>query len=190
MLQILHLSNVALFSKISLHTSCFVRLTEFFMGMLLCPIILKLKDKINCKDKKWFIIFTCLEVFSLIGLICAMVFIFHSRAFFVILMCLIVSIFAFDGGIVSKAFSYQPITFLSNIQFEFFILHYATLVVCEAIWFKILNLSNVYVSSAIILFVLIGVCYLYKRFVSKHVEKAFKKALNKLFKILRLKVEI
>ena len=186
-----YLPNIPLVSKvINLHTSCLVRLTEFFMGMLLCPIVLKLKDKICTNGKKWSIIFSCLEIATLVGVGFAIRFISQSRAFFVILMCMLVFVFAFDKGLVSKLFSFQPIKFLSNIQFEFFILHYVTLVVGEAIWFKVLKLTNVYLSSILILIGLIIICYIYNKFISRHVEKLFKKVLNGLFKLFKTNVEI
>ena len=175
---------------LSLHTSCLVRLTEFLMGMLLCPIFVKIKELIRLDNKKWFYIFSSIEIVALFGIILAMRFLVETRAFFAMLMCVVVFVFAFDKGFISKVFAFQPIKFLSKIQFEFFILHAVVIIIIEAFWFKILGLNNVFLCDGIALLLLIVSCYLYKLIFEKHVDKIIKKIFNWIFKVLKLNIVV
>ncbi len=186
-----YLPNLGFLSRfLNMHTSCFVRITEFLMGMLLCPIFLKIKEKIQGKEKLIFYLFSCLEIVILLGIILAMRFLSQSRAFFAALMCVVVFVFAFDSGILSKAFSYQPVKILSNIQYEFFILHVVVLIIIEALWFKKLHLESVLLCDAIALAVLIAFCCFYKIFIEKQVDKVMKKLFNKLFRITKINIAV
>lgn len=190
-----YIHNLGEISRIiKLHTFPIVRLTEFLMGMLLCPLFLQLNNKINWNKKLKIILFSIFEITVLAGLIVCMQKVDFTRAEFVVLMALVTFTFAFDGGVISKLFSFQPFKFLSSIQFEFYILHAIILRIFESIWFYNLNMPRtniyVYIIDAIALGVLIGVCFLYNKFLAKHVDRAFKKGFNCMFKLTKLNVEI
>ncbi len=174
---------------VNTHTSFLVRLTEFLMGMLICPIYIKLKEKINFNPIKEKIVFTIIELLAIMGtVLCMIYFKSQTRAEFSVLMSVLVFLIAFDKGLISKLFSFQPFRFLSEIQFEFYIMHAVVIVVCEAIWFKILKLGNVYISSLITLSVLIFACWIYKKYISKYVDKFMKRVFNKLFRVTKLNI--
>lgn len=179
---------------IKVHTFPVVRLTEFLMGMLLCPLFLQLNNKINWNKQLKIILFSIFEIIVLAGLIVCMQKVDFTRAEFVVLMALVTFTFAFDGGVISKLFSFQPFRFLSSLQFEFYILHAGILRILQILWFDNLSMPknsvNLYIIDAIALVVLIGVCFLYRKFLAKHVDRALKKGFNYMFKLTKLDIEI
>lgn len=111
------------------HVSPVVRCMEFFMGMLLVPLIMWLKEHLPQSTMTTLGV-TLLE---LLGLASIVVLSFRKnetwgRSKFVLMFCVFLVIFALDAGIISKFFSLKPFRMFSSIQFEFYILHQAVII--------------------------------------------------------------
>lgn len=116
------------FLNLQIHTNPIVRCLEFFMGMLLVPLFIYIKEYIDGKEYR--ILFSILEI----GVILNIIYLIYRyngqwyRAEYVILFCLVVILFAFDKGILSKFLSIKPFKWFSRFQFEFYILHQAIII--------------------------------------------------------------
>lgn len=106
------------------HTSPVIRCFEFFAGMLMVPMFFKLKDT-KLTDNFW--ICTFVEVVTMAMVIALAIYKNDTwlRGKFVAVFTILVFVFAYDGGLVSKLLSIQPFKWFGKIQFEFFIIHQA-----------------------------------------------------------------
>lgn len=107
---------------ISIHTSPLVRSLEFFLGMLMVPLFMCLKERFR---KISIVGITAVEAVTLLGLVYLSICYnrIWLRSTFVALMCLTVFVFGFDKGFLSHILACKGLRRLSNIQFEFFMLH-------------------------------------------------------------------
>lgn len=184
------------FWDVNVHVSPIIRSLEFFMGLLICPLFIYAQRQINkLKDDKkhsaaLIAVFTAIEiaVLSLVVLLSLKKNQIWLRAEFVILFCLVVFIFAFDGGLCSKIFGSKPFLFLSSIQFEFYILHQAVIKMLGRPIARLLH-SWQFESVALAAIILI-LALLYNRFLSKKCTRLMKKTFNFLFKTFDFNISI
>lgn len=173
------------FYKIQIHTNPVVRCLEFFLGMVTAYLFIKrkaVKNKIVC---------TIAEIITTLGLI-AIVLIFVSydikayRALYVILFCVIVYVFAGNTGLLSKVLSIKQIRWLSNIQFEFYLLHsvvlkyVATILEMIGVSLTVPLVILVVVISEFVLAILISI--IYKKLIYKKTTLIMKKFFRGILK--------
>ena len=118
------------FWRLNYHNSPFVRCLEFFCGMLLFPIVHECRLRIRSlwgNDVMRMLWLSCLEI--LVILIFAYVVIpnrcHQLRGSLVLWHILLVFIFAFDGGLLSRLFGKGVFVLLSKLELEVFLLHQA-----------------------------------------------------------------
>ena len=112
---------------IDTHVSPVVRSMEFFMGMLMVPFMMCLKELAGKLTKsKRIILFTLIEIMILGGALYLLTC--HTglwRSVCVLMFCPVVFVISINEGIVSLILSLKPFQWFSCIQLEFFILHQA-----------------------------------------------------------------
>jgi len=161
-----------------IHTSPFIRCLEFFMGMLLVPLFMYTKEKLQSSS---FFINSLVEIIITILTIalCIMKNATWLRASFVFLFCITVFVFAFNRGILSRIFSARIFELFGKIQFEFFIFHQA-IIICLFNWFSRITSDWRIVNS--LLFITIIACAIgYKKFMSQKLSKIISNGIRKLF---------
>lgn len=111
------------FWNVSIHVSPVVRMLEFTMGMAAGVLFLMLR--LRTAKAASAPLMTALEA----GALAVTAALFYAkqqtwlRAMFIPVFCLLVFVFAFDAGLVSRLFSMRPVQFFSSLQLEFFMLH-------------------------------------------------------------------
>lgn len=167
---------------IHIHISPIIRCLEFFMGMLIIPLFISIRDKKLITD------YLVNSIVELLTMVITVFFVIQEqgkwlRGTFVILFCAFVFIFAFNSGLISKIFSLKIFKLFGKIQFEFFIFHQALIVcitgVCSSFIFdwRILNL---------IIFVSIILCsIIYKIFFENRLSIITKKGIEFLIKTIK-----
>lgn len=113
------------------HVYPLVRAVEFYIGMLLVPWFISLRDKFCDSNWSTNVLFSFLEI----AVTCIYIFVSISkneiwpRSYFVVFASALILVISFDKGILSKALSTYPLQKLSDVQFEFYILH-QTFIIC------------------------------------------------------------
>ncbi len=112
---------------LSYHVSPVIRVIEFYMGILLVPILFKTNEFI---DKQWVnrrLPYTFIELLS----VCLYVLVIIKtngrwiRGYYLAFTCPLILTFANDRGLISKLLGSKPFALFSLIQLEFYILHQA-----------------------------------------------------------------
>lgn len=104
----------------------FFRSLDFIMGILI-GLIFVTKNKPNFVKNK--LLFNCLELFSLVLLVVWIVLspyvslAFRFSVYYVPIWCLLIFIFAFQRGLISKILSNRWLVFLGEISFSFYMIH-------------------------------------------------------------------
>lgn len=143
---------------IQYHVSPLIRGLEFFVGMQLLPIFLHLKEFfVQEKCIKWY--FTFAEIAMVVLLYFLWEYTKFVRGAYIIFIVLLVLLIALNLGYVSKVLSNRLFIILSNIEYEFFMIH-QIVIRMFAKYFK--NTLNIYEYNLIILLVTIAICYCYK----------------------------
>ena len=117
------------FWNFNIHCSPLLRVMEFFMGMMTAAVWSEMAERM----RKWR---SGHELQSMAGFsLCEAGILFLTgylfvakqnswgRAVFVLYFCIVMFVFAFDGGICSRLFAWKPVTWLAGIQLEFFMFH-------------------------------------------------------------------
>ncbi len=171
----------------SVHVSPFIRVLEYFIGMMAGILFLEMlkicERKMEEKKGACFVLASVLEIVSVGGYMYAVLYKgAWMRGTFALLACIPVMILAFDTGIISKIMGSKPFLWFGVIQFEFYILHQS-----------VINLTQKYVQPyvdniwlrAVIAFVMIGVlAYLYKQFLSRPLSNILKSMLNRVENVI------
>ena len=166
------------FFGFNIHISPFIRCLEFFLGMLMVPLFLFLKAKVQYSTT---LLFSIYEILIMLAIIISSVSRnrLWLRADFVFIFCLFVFIFSFNEGIVSRLFSARIFVMFSKIQFEFYILHQAVIQCMRNDYGK---LFMDWKMQSIALFVtIIVVSLVYKKYISHTFSKWVAAAFNRIF---------
>ena len=107
-----------------IYISPFFRLIDFSIGLLLGGIYIYFKE-IN-KSK---LFFSCYEIIATLGLV--ILFMFHKQVaqvyrydvYYVPIMCMIIFVFAFQKGVISKILKNNKFVYLGQISFSFYMIH-------------------------------------------------------------------
>lgn len=162
------------FYKIQVHTNPIIRCLEFFLGMATAYFFICHKS-LNKKAVSTIIEIAMVALVGIAVIIPVLFDIKLYRAVYVVLFCVAVFVFASDNGIISSILSIKPLKWLSNVQFEFYMLHSVVLK-----WFKaalaLVNIELNWLIVIILSFVIgIGLSFIYKQFFSKIFTKIMKK---------------
>ena len=160
--------------SIDYHTSPIIRSIEFYIGILMIPFYLKLKDSINNNSSHIVLIITIIE------LIITALYIYLAikmegiwiRGYFIIPACLLIFIYALNIGIISKFISSNIFMLFSKIQMEFYIFHQVIIRLLESI--LLLFIPSILIQSIILFFITIIISFIY--------DKYFKNKLTNLIK--------
>ena len=114
----------------SLHSYPLVRMLEYFLACIMGSFFIDMKEKLDeyltIKSKnKYTILFNILEVLGLVSYISAVI-LFDNiwyRGLFVLIGLILISIYAFQKGIISKILSNKFFTKVSKYEMEFFLWH-------------------------------------------------------------------
>ena len=171
------------FFNVNFHTYPLVRALEFFMGMSMVPIYMRLKPWVRLRSS---FSVSIIEAAAICISICvAVVFNGHwLRAWFVLIAAVVLFVFSFDKGICSKALvAVTPLRWLSGIQFEFFLLHQA-IMKCFRKPFSIL-FQNLYIANIAMFMAVIVASLLYKRLLEKRCSYLFSRITDDFVKIIQ-----
>ena len=150
------------------HRGPFIRLLEFYMGMLMIPSFFSFKyflDKYNYK--RWFkIIFTFIQIFFPI-FIYYIILIFENKLYrchFVVIFCFFVFVSSYDYGFLSDLFANKLFIKIMSCQMEMYILQRTVNDRLKKIMniLKVQNAFNMHFLFIIKLFFIFMVGYLYK----------------------------
>lgn len=151
--------------NIDFHVSPIIRCLEFFMGMMMFSLYQKIKNSINNNTTLMMtiieIIVTALYIFLAIKMEGKWI-----RGYFVLLACLLVFVYALNGGLLSKLLSTKIFSFFTTIQMEFYIFHQVIIRSLESVLSPFI--SSVLLQSIILFFITIAVSFLYKRLLKKN----------------------
>lgn len=158
--------------SIALHVFPVVRALDYTMGMLVAALFLKYRNALKLNT----LIASVLELLSLASIIILgnnLTFRFNAVAI-IVACCVLVFIFAFDKGIVSKALSFRLFDMFYSIQLEFYLLHSAVLSFSYSVIGLFLPLikENVSIRVAVSYILLVVSCAIYRLLLKKPFEKA------------------
>lgn len=149
--------------SINIHVNPLIRCLEFFMGMLLIPLFYKSKEKCSVykETTRIKLIFSFIEIVITVLVISFVIKMnmIWPRCFFVMLFCVLVFVYAFDCGIISKLLSIKILRCFSKIQFEFYLFHGVLIEFFSPLLLKIVN--NKYLSNAILFMIIIFISNIY-----------------------------
>lgn len=169
----------------NIHVSPICRSLEYFMGMLLVPLFMFIKNKLhsfNIKHKNWScFIFSIVEVASILIMILLLKKYDNRwiRGYYVIAICIFVFLISFDYGIFSKLFSLKPFQWLFALQLEMYILQIANNIAFNRLIMKIAPslFGYLYWYVAIEIAMLILISWIYHKFIAQYLTKVC----NKIF---------
>ena len=168
--------------NLSIHVFPLVRLLEFVMGMSCAAVFLMLF--IKAANNKHAILFTGLEVLSLVLTVALMI---HKqyewlRAQYLPLFCLLVFVFAFDGGFVSRLLSQKPFQFFAALQLEFFVIHQVMFRLIQRFYPTLYAYPKREFVVCLILTTALSI--IYRRFMQKPVSSLVDRFLDRLYGFL------
>lgn len=162
-----------------MHTSPLVRSLEFFLGMLMVPVCMYLKEKYESKK----ILVTLWEILALL-LTVAIAITKNEvwpRSLFVFVSALLVFVYSFDAGLLSKFFSTKIFRLFGGIQFEFYIFHQIVIVILSGILSGII--TNSYVMGIISFVTIIACAYIYRKFMADKLSNCMSSIIKKVEKV-------
>ena len=173
MLEITNLKGINIL--MDFHTSPIIRCIEFFIGMMMVRAYFKLKDS---KQINTSIIMSILEL--LISILYTILIIKMEgkwlRGYFLITACILVFVYSFNSGLISKILSMNIFSLFENIQMEFYILHQA---VIKILALKVAILSkSVIIQSIILFFITVLLSIIYYHLLKKKMTSLFEKIMN------------
>ena len=161
---------------ISIHTFPVVRLFDFLLGSCTARLFLE-HNKLSSSKKA---VVSIAEVLLLLSL-----FLVDNywgtvipRSCFVLFICCLLYVFAFDSGVISKILSVKPLAVLSNIQFELYTLHSPVSSFINFVFILFIPDSNnvIYLRQLIALVVLFVASFVYSSYLRSPIQQIFKKA--------------
>lgn len=168
----------------SLHSFPIVRALEFTMGMMMIPLFMKGKAALHGKNTFWFM--TLLECASLAAMIWMIIR--FAKAWYgfsyLIPSSVMMFIFAYDGGGVSRLLACKPIRWFSGIQLEFFILHQVVLMTLSDLYQDLLPGEPLLVLALFFTTVVLAVGY--KLLLEDKFARFFTNAVNRAMVFLQL----
>ena len=170
-LELASVNDISVF-ELNFHVSPVIRCIEFFIGMLLYPVFIKLKHKCEPAKKSQNILISLAEIAVLSS------YIFLSirfneiwiRGYFVIVSCILVLVFSLNDGLVSKFFSLEPFCRFSKIQLEFYLFHQAVIIFMKPFFFPYSVISPMLATIIDFVIVLLAAIF-YKTLLSKSCTK-------------------
>ena len=159
---------------INFHVNPFIRSLEFLLGMLLVPCYNFVKLNVNTKTKH--IIFSIIELFSIILIITFCYYTHYIRAIYVVLWCLFIFIFSFNSGIISYFLSSKIFKLFGPIQMSFYMLH--QVVIKLFLKYGENMISEIFLQSMIIFIITCIVSFLYTNYLDKKILSEINHIIN------------
>ena len=163
-----------LFENYTIHVSPIVRVLEYWLGILMVPVYIKVKKYMALKRPNIYL-YSILE--AAIFLLCTVLIFTMENIFlkvwFVLIFCVLIFVFSFDYGYISKFFGNKVFKFLSSVQFEFFMIHQVIINITKN-YFEFYSTENLWLSilyNVILFFVVIMLSVLYKKYISVYILK-------------------
>ena len=159
----------------------FYRLFDYIQGILLGGIFLKMQNGNKSAKSKMSILEVGVLVLIVLG--------YHfrlldtNRTVQEFLSILIVYIFAFEGGIISRILNNKILIYLGNISMELYLIHQPVIKYFEFISNKLANQTLSYVFFIAALSVTLILAYIFNKYIKKYLDSAFDKV---KYKILNL----
>ena len=176
------------FWAFDVHTFPPARAMEYAMGMMLVPLFIHIRDtlyeKINQKCVFWFL--TALEciVVAFFLWISIRFYKIWPRSSYLLPSCVLVFVFAFDRGVLSRFLSCRPLKWFSSFQLEFFILHQAV-ILCLRRYYAVL-FPNLVVVNIVFFVTVIVFAVGYKKYFEGKLSVIFLKTTHHLHRILQV----
>lgn len=157
------------------HTSPIIRCVEFYIGMLMVHAYFKLKEYISKSNTSL--------IMSLIELSVTLLYIFlifkmegkWIRGYFVLAACILVFVYTFNSGIISRILNIKVFSLFENIQMEFYILHQAVIIVFTSIISIVIK--SVFIQSVILFFITVIFAIIYNRIFKNKLTRLIEKLL-------------
>lgn len=110
------------------------------------------------------------------------------RFAFVLLSAVIVFVFAFDSGLLSKLLSLKFVKIISVVQFEFYLLHQALI---KTLYAPLAMLTGDRIHTKILLFgIILLLAWIYHWLLQKRLSALLQKLLKKIFTVLKLDIAV
>lgn len=193
--ELIHISYPNYFFHISMHVSPLIRSMEFFMGMCVYNVFSTVKENvhISADSTKSKTLLTLFEI-GIIIISSGLAIVGNGvlpRAVFVVLSCLLVFVFAFEGGYIAKFLSIKPFIWFSSIQLEFFLIHQVVMKPFNEHFFPAHHTyigAMITISLSFILTIL-AAC-IYKKFLRNKLTDVMKRLLNRIFDCVGLSIKL
>lgn len=167
-----------------IHTHPVVRILEFSLGAFISAFVSSVPLKAEMKKRDRLIFFSALEVLTLFivcwsfkrsgGL--------WMRYEYIACLCVLLLVFAFDSGIVSRLLSTKPFVLFSLVQMEFYIIHHTV----NLVWINhpILMPENIYLETFLCFVISYTLAILYKRFASEKLTSVMQTVFKNCMRVL------
>lgn len=188
LIELIMVSYPKQYWTISLHSNPAVRALEFTMGTMMAAPFIKTRDSLHGKNLFWCM--SLLELAALGGMIWLAIRTegVWQRSFYLLPFCVLVFVYAFDGGLMSRLLASAPFKWLSSIQFEFFILHQAVIkCLADPLWYRFRNL---WILNVLLIAIIIVLALVYKHLLSRKLSRLFAGAFNVLMAALSTDIRI
>ena len=171
---LIELSGIDFF-LLNYHTSPIIRCIEFYMGMLMVPVYFKIKEYISKLNTS--LIMSAIELFVTL-LYIFLIFKMEGkwiRGYFVLVACILVFVYTFNSGIISRILNIKIFSLFENIQMEFYILHQAIIIVFTSLLSIVIK--SVFIQSVILFFITVLFALIYNRFLKDKLTRFVEKLL-------------
>ncbi len=160
------------FISIDFHFFPPIRCLEFFIGMLMVPAYFTLRTEMENSDiKHSMALLTAAEVLVSAAYTWLIISMEGKwiRGYFVLAACVLVFVFAMNGGVLSRFLSLRPFALFAVIQLEFFLLHDVVIRTLAPV--LSIGIRSVMVQSVILFFITVALAALYDRYLKERLTK-------------------
>ena len=172
----------------SLHSCPVVRALEFTMGAMMVAPFMKTRESLHGKSMFWRMSLLELAALGGISWLAMRYNGIWQRSFYLLPFCVLVFVYAFDRGLISKLLASAPFKCLSSIQFEFYILHQA---VIKCLVGPIRRYTdNLLLLNILLLLTIVLLALAYKYLLGKKLSLLFTRAFNAVMTALEADIRI
>ncbi len=186
LVEVFEVSPYGELARVSIYVFPMIRAAEFYCGMVmykLCSGLSGSLSRLGAQSEK--LLFSLAEP-ALLGAAVLLIIgrPYWLRGSFVLIYCLVVPVFSFDKGILSRLLGLKPFHIFESIEFEIFMLHKVMLAVCAKFVPRLPGNGSPWTVTASALVLTLVLAALYRRLLSERLSGMMRAALGKFERFL------